>query len=266
MNEIAPQNPLMLPIQYNGQVYITSQRLHAEYKNNDGSKYRQLKDFNRLIRSIEAYQNYVDNKDIVELTWQEVKGTSAEFAPVFESTGYKPLMLINATMQLALSHHLDDEISKTISVAINTQAAEAAKQSLISPSKEFKAALMVAKLIGFKGNQAVMAANRAVVKVTGTNLLEVLDAELKAETKQILLTATDIGVKLGMSAIKVNALLEVEGFMQSFRGADNKLIWQLTDKGKNYAEVLDTGKKRSDGTPVKQIKWLDSIVDQIVIA
>jgi hypothetical protein len=32
-------------------------------------------------------------------------------------------MLINATAQVALTHHLDDEVSKSASVAVNGQAA-----------------------------------------------------------------------------------------------------------------------------------------------
>ena len=57
------------------------------YKANAGEKYSQLKDFNRLIRSIEAYPNYIEKGDIVELNWQVAKQiTSADFAPVFEQS------------------------------------------------------------------------------------------------------------------------------------------------------------------------------------
>lgn len=34
-----------------------------------------------------------------------------------------------------------------------------------------------------------------------------------------------------------------------------------TDKGKSFAVILDTNKKHSDGTIVKQIKWYASVVD-----
>lgn len=73
MSNIIETNPLMLPVQYNGQTYLTSQFLHANYKNNDGGKYEQLPHFNRLIRSIETYSIYIKRGDIIELTWKDLK-------------------------------------------------------------------------------------------------------------------------------------------------------------------------------------------------
>lgn len=119
-------NPLMQPIHYNGQVYFTSQYFHQMYRRNaEGwGKYGQLKHFNRMIRSIEAYENYIQRNDIIEITWNEAKKiTSPDFGPVFESVSYNPLMLINATAQVALTHHLDDAISKEMSVTTNEQVA-----------------------------------------------------------------------------------------------------------------------------------------------
>lgn len=74
--------------------------------------------------SIEAYPTYVERKDIIELTWDDVKengkNTDAKFASVFKSMNYNPIMLINATAQIALTHHLDDELSKEVSTIFPT--------------------------------------------------------------------------------------------------------------------------------------------------
>lgn len=261
---IAIQNPLMQPINFNGQVYITSQRLHADYKSNSGEKYEQLPHFNRLIRSIEAYQNYIDRGDIVELDWKSFKNQSdPNFGSVkllFEATQYKPIMLINATMQLALSHHLDDEISKSMSVAVNTQAANQPKAlKLKEVASEFKAALVLAQLLGLQGNQAMLGADRATKTVTGSSPIALIGAELIASVKEKTITPTEIGMQIGgLSAQKINKILDELGFQSKI--ADQ---WQPTDKGKPYGEMLDTAKKHSDGTPVKQWKWFSSIVDQI---
>jgi hypothetical protein len=54
----------------------------------------------------------------VQLTWSEFKSTKADSALVsdfnklqriFALTGYQPVLLLDATAQLELAHHLDDE-------------------------------------------------------------------------------------------------------------------------------------------------------------
>ena len=86
---------------------------------------------------------------------------------------------------------------------------------------------------------------------------------LIADTKEALLTPTDIGKQLGLSAQKVNKLLEDAGLHQRLQCAKNKKIWDVTTAGAKYAEVLDTGKKHDNGTPIKQIKWYSSVVGLI---
>ncbi len=54
-------------------------------------------------------------------------------------------MLINSPTQIALTHHLDDEISKKISVAINTEAAERLTNPVI-PLKLTKKGYQIALL------------------------------------------------------------------------------------------------------------------------
>ena len=70
---------------------------------------------------------YVAQRDIVELAWKRVKSGPIHdldrLRPLFQATGYYPLILLNATAQLALSHHFDDELSQQVSVTVNTQAA-----------------------------------------------------------------------------------------------------------------------------------------------
>ena len=82
------------------------------------------------MKTIPAYGLYIQHGDLIELHWvpkrQQAKAESAlvlqinQLEPQFQAAGYKPLYLLNATAQLALSHHLDDELSKQVSVAANT--------------------------------------------------------------------------------------------------------------------------------------------------
>lgn len=132
---------------------------------------------------------------------------------------------------------------------------------LIEANKLFKSNLIVAKTV-FKGNQALLSANQATYKATEVDVLSNIGAtHLLADTKEILLTATDVGKRVGLSAMKVNVLLEGLGLQVSFRDLKNRKLYELTKEGEKYAEALDTGKKHGDGTPVKQIKWHARVVD-----
>jgi len=71
------------------------------------------------------------------LTWADIKSTKSEgtpnrlsLQPLFQATSYNPLTLLNATAQVAMSHHLDDELSKQLSVAANTLVARQAPATL----------------------------------------------------------------------------------------------------------------------------------------
>jgi prophage antirepressor-like protein len=145
--------------------------------------------------------------------------------------------------------------------SVSEMNADAKIGALIQANRLFKSNLSVAKVI-FKGNQALLSANRATCKTTQVDVLENIGAtHLLAESKDVLLTVSDIGKQIGLSGQKVNRLLEESGFVISFRDYKNKKQYELTERGEKVAEVLDTGKKHGNGTPVKQIKWRTSIVD-----
>ena len=116
----------------------------------------------------------------------------------------------------------------------------------------------LAEVFGLKGNQALLAASRATQKLTGHNPIALLGVELQAERKEKTFTVTELGKACldGLSGRKVNTLLCEAGLQVRI---DKQ--WELTEAGKTYAELLDTGKSHSNGTPVKQIKWFRSVVD-----
>ena len=45
------------------------------------------------------------------------------------------------------------------------------------------------------------------------------------------------------------------------KGGVIKKRWELTESGKEYAIYVDTGRKHSDGAPVRNIQWYESVVD-----
>lgn len=116
----------------------------------------------------------------------------------------------------------------------------------------------LAELFGLSGNQALLSASRATEALTGYNPIKMLGVELQSERKEKTFTVTELGKACfdGLSGRKVNQLL-MESGLQVKAGKH----WELTEAGKTHAELLDTGKSHSNGTPVKQIKWYRSVVD-----
>ena len=123
---------------------------------------------------------------------------------------------------------------------------------------EADAAIRMAKIFGFKGNQALLSANRAVKKRYDIDCLELMGAvHLISDDNEIHLTPTEVGKELGsVSARKVNKILEEMGLQEPFRDAKGKLRqWEPTADGLHYTVLKDTGKKHSDGAPVQQLFW-----------
>jgi len=129
-----------------------------------------------------------------------------------------------------------------------------------------QAMIDIAKQYNLVGNQALLSANRATKAVTGIAPMDLLGiTHLVADHKEVLLTVTEVGTRLRepMLPITANKLLEKLGFQTSYRDHKKVLQWEVTPKGEAYCEVLDTGKKHSNGIPIKQIKWKASIVAEL---
>ena len=129
-------------------------------------------------------------------------------------------------------------------------------------------AMKAAEAFGFTGNQAMLSANRSVTKLTGINLLEAMGQTSLIATERdggqhTLLTPTDIEKRLGLKGKQANKLLVRAEFQTSYRDKKDRLHYEPTEKGKPFAVFLDTAKKHSDGTPVRQLKWASSILAAI---
>lgn len=139
------------------------------------------------------------------------------------------------------------------------QAVASAKPTALHSA--FRSCIGIAKLAGLNGNQAILSADRATRKLLGQSPLELLEiTHLHAPVQEVSLTPTQIGELLvpTISAIKVNQKLAEIGLQEKVAG-----IWVATEKGSTHCEVLDTGKKHGDGTPIKQLKWYQSVVEII---
>jgi hypothetical protein len=124
-------------------------------------------------------------------------------------------------------------------------------------AKAFPPLFRVARLLGCDKNAAAISANQMVTKLTDVNLMAGLgqihlDSE-KQDTQ--FFTPTELGKRIGASARGVNLLLAEAG-MQMKRGD----VWEVTEVGREFARILDTGKRHGSGVPVQQLKWSPSVL------
>lgn len=124
-------------------------------------------------------------------------------------------------------------------------------------AKAFPSLVRAARLLGCDKNAAAIAANQAIFGMTQINLMQQLGhTHLRAESQEgRFYTPTEIGREIGTSARGVNLLLAEAG-MQFKRGD----VWEVTEAGKEFARIYDTGKKHGSGVPVAQIKWSSTVL------
>lgn len=126
------------------------------------------------------------------------------------------------------------------------------------------AATAAAKAFGFEGNQAILSADKAVRAITGVSPLTLMGhTHLLATTQEVMLTPTDLGKRLGVSPSAMNNILDGAGLQVSYRDLKNKMCHELTEAGKEFGDYFDVGKKYSNGTPIRQIKWNANVLDVI---
>lgn len=155
-----------------------------------------------------------------------------------------------------VTHDVIPTIRKTGSYSVKGDAVYT-PPSLVQPAKEFRAMFGIARLIGCDKNAAAISANLAVGKLTGTNVLQLLGHTHLESARQDtqFFTPTELGKRIGTSARGVNLLLAEAG-LQLKRGE----AWEVTDAGREFARLYDTGKQHGSGVPITQTKWSPNVM------
>lgn len=100
---------------------------------------------------------------------------------------------------------------------------------------------------------------------TGKSPIQLLGIELVSESKSRFLTATEIGKLVSsdeakVSAQKVNKILESLGYQEQYEKTYGGKAWKMTEKGKAFGVLIDSGQRDGEGTAIQQLKWLQDIV------
>jgi phage anti-repressor protein len=217
------------------------------------------KDFSNWMRDRVEQYGFVENADFVVFANSGEKGRpSREYALTLDMAKEVAMVERNDRGKQVRKYFIECE--------------RRLKMNALSPGSHVKEASMafrsfmgIGRLIGLDRNQAALAANRATIKTVGLDALEIMDAtHLTAPQQSTILTATDIGARVGgKSGQAANQLLAERGFQLGHRDAKGRTYWEPTEAGKPYAVFQDTGKKHSDGTPVRQLKWSADILDRL---
>ena len=204
---------------------------------------------------------FIEGDDFYQLSYQEVKSLS-EFRTAGITPNSQGLTIFTESGYLMLVKSFTDDLAWQVQRELVNKyfAPQTPLQSQMLEYARINKELMA--LFGIDGNMQTLALNNAMQKEFGVNLLETWDLNgLKSEQQQQTLTVSDIAKQLGIGTRKINPVLIEAELQSSHRDHKDRLYYELTDKGLEYAIYLDTGKKHSDGTPIRQIKWYDSVVE-----
>ena len=131
-------------------------------------------------------------------------------------------------------------------------------------ARELRGGYSIARFFKMEGNAALLSANQMVVAEYAEfdiNPLRDCGALLSAPDKIQYFTPTTLGAKVGVSAQKFNTALEAAGLQVMERGPKKKVIWSVTSLGKEHCDVINTGKKHTNGAPITQILWAESAIE-----
>lgn len=180
-------------------------------------------------------------------------------------------LVANSTLPSAMEFErlLFDEILPTIrktgsySAAKTTPHAAAGVETLSTASQVFTALFTVSSLVFPDRNQALLSADGATLRSTGVSMLSQLDVKLLATAQELTFTPTELGklMKPPISGQAFNKLLEQAGLQARLLNE-----WVPTSAAAGLYEIIDTSKRhKTDGAPVKQVKWRKIAMDKVCI-
>lgn len=124
----------------------------------------------------------------------------------------------------------------------------------------FDFACTILEKAGLESIQLALALDKYVINQTGESVLKKTGVQLKDPNQVDYFSPTELGKPYGLSAQKVNKLLEQHGLQEHTEQG-----WRPTDEGKAYgATLMCVNKAHTNGTPVLHLKWPANIMNLII--
>lgn len=224
-----------------------------------------------VARDVALALGYADPADAVQRHCKKVNDSNMGVSPTVpspkiipESDVYRLVMRSNLPGVDEFQDWVVEDVLPTIRKTGSYSMPTAPAKAEISVQSELECAMLILKAAGISGNQLALAADNYYRSRTGVSALELSGTQLVAPQQEQLLTPTQLGQLMGgLSGKKVNQRLIDEGFQ--IRLPSGQL--EPTAKGSEAGGVLmDTSKRHSDGTPVRQLKWPSSMAGKIASA
>ncbi|MCL6558099.1 MAG: hypothetical protein K6U74_04715 [Firmicutes bacterium] len=118
----------------------------------------------------------------------------------------------------------------------------------------------LAETSGVKPGIALAAAIDAAEKEIGRSLEAYKRLLPPADHETAYLTASDIGQRFNLTAVKVNKLLQQLGLIEQREDAKGRKVWRLTERGKEYGEEFPFVRNGHSGY---QVKWNERVLGLI---
>ena len=170
-------------------------------------------------------------------------------------------------------NRIRDEVKRQSIVGFQVWAIETLSHILDAdiPQQEFRpwadyvgehlrCAKYLSETTGIKPGIAFSAAIVQAQTETGRDLSGYQKLLPPAEHETAHMTASDIGKQIGLSAVKVNKMLESVGLIYQHQDQKGRKYWRITEKGKPHGEEFPFVRNGHSGY---QVKWNDSIIDEL---
>ena len=110
---------------------------------------------------------------------------------------------------------------------------------------------------GIEGNQLMIALDNLHKSLTGESLIQLSGVKLISDSQEPLYSPTQLGERLGISAVIVNLLLQELHYQYKKFGK-----WELTEEGKVYGVYVDSPRKMGNGS-IRWINWRPGVENKL---
>lgn len=110
---------------------------------------------------------------------------------------------------------------------------------------------------GIEGNQLMIALDNLHKSLTGESLIQLSGVKLISDIQEPLYSPTQLGERLGISAVIVNLLLKELKYQYKKFGK-----WELTEEGKVYGVYVDSPRKMGNGS-IRWINWRPDVENKL---